>query len=330
MKTVWIKSVPFNKRVITTALESGADAVLVPKGYTKKVKALGVIKTISEDGDIKLGKDVLEVEIRGRQDEEKIVRMGKGKTIIVCTTDWKIIPLENLIAKTKGLVAEVKDSREARTAMGILEKGVDGVLLDTTDLNEIKKTVRFVKENPEDLKLDVVSIVNVQPLPMGDRVCIDTCTNMNIGEGMLVGNSSNGFFLVHSESIQTPYVEPRPFRVNAGGVHAYVMVDEGKTKYLSEIKAGDEVIIVDYKGKIKTAVVGRSKIEKRPLMLVEAKCGRERISLILQNAETIRLTRPDGKPVSIVNLNKKSKVLAYLQKSGRHFGTRVDETIIEK
>ncbi|MFH1958052.1 MAG: 3-dehydroquinate synthase II [bacterium] len=330
MKTIWIKSVPFNKKVITTALESGADAVFIPRGYTKKVKELGIIKTVSEDGDIKIGKDVVEVEIKSKQDEEKIIKLSRGKMVVVRTANWKIIPLENLIAQTKGLIAEVKNSEEAKTAMGILEKGVDGVLLDTVNMNEIKKTVRIIKESAENLKLDTARIINVRSLPMGDRVCVDTCTNMKIGEGMLVGNNSSGFFLVHSESIETPYVAPRPFRVNAGGVHAYVMTPSGKTKYLSEIKTGDEIMIINHKGTPKTAVVGRAKIEKRPMMLVEARCGREKISLVLQNAETIRLTAPSGKPVSIVKLNKKSKVLVYIQKSGRHFGIKVDETITEK
>lgn len=139
MKTIWIKSVPFNKKVITTALESGADAVFIPRGYTKKVKELGIIKTVSEDGDIKIGKDVVEVEIKSKQDEEKIIKLSRGKMVVVRTANWKIIPLENLIAQTKGLIAEVKNSEEAKTAMGILEKGVDGVLLDTVNMNEIKK-----------------------------------------------------------------------------------------------------------------------------------------------------------------------------------------------
>ena len=59
---------------------------------------------------------------------------------------------------------------------------------------------------------------------MGDRVCVDTCANMGLGEGMLVGNSSGGLFLVHAESLENPYVAPRPFRVNAGPVHAYIRV----------------------------------------------------------------------------------------------------------
>ena len=67
---------------------------------------------------------------------------------------------------------------------------------------------------------------------MGDRVCVDTCTVMGTGEGCLVGNSSQALFLVHAESIENPYVSPRPFRVNAGPVHAYIMAPGGKTRYL--------------------------------------------------------------------------------------------------
>jgi 3-dehydroquinate synthase II len=330
MKKLWIKSVPFDKKTVVTALESGADAVMVPKGCSGKVRELGIIETVSEDGDLRLGRDVLEIEIKNKQDEEAAARLGKGKLVIVRTANWKVIPLENLVAQTKGLIAEVGDSAEARTAMGILEKGVDGVLLDTDDPNEIKKAAEVVRGGSGTLKLCVAKITNVRQLPMGDRVCIDTCTNMKLGEGMLVGNTSSAFFLVHSESVETPYVAPRPFRVNAGGVHAYLMAAGGRTKYLSEVKFGDEILVVDHKGRTQTAVVGRSKTEKRPMMLVEGRCGREKVSLILQNAETIRLTGPDGKPVSIVNLGKKSKVLAYIQKAGRHFGMSIEETIIEK
>ncbi|NIQ99074.1 MAG: 3-dehydroquinate synthase II, partial [Gemmatimonadales bacterium] len=64
-----------------------------------------------------------------------------------------------------------------------------------------------------------------------DRACVDTCTRMGPGEGMLVGNSGRAFFLVHSESLETEFLNPRPFRVNAGAVHAYVMLADGKTSY---------------------------------------------------------------------------------------------------
>ena len=330
MKTVWVKSSPWKKELVTTALESGADAVLVPKGYSSKVKKLGVIKTIALDGDLKLGKDVVEWEINGKADEEKILKLSKSKKVIVKTKDWTIIPLENLIAQTGNLIVEVKNSKEAKTMMKILEKGVDGVLLTTKSLNEIKKTIKAVKEISESISLRTARITRIESLGMGDRVCIDTCANMSIGEGMLIGNSSSGLFLVHSESIENPYVAPRPFRVNAGPVHAYVRVAGGKTRYLSELKSGDDITIVNYKGQCQNSIVGRNKVEKRPLMLIEAECQGKIISAILQNAETIRLTQPNGKPISVVELKKGSKILAFLEEAGRHFGIKIDETITEK
>ena len=330
MKTVWIKASPWKKEIVTTALESGADAIVVPKGYSSKVKKLGVITTISADGDLKLDKDVVEWEIKGKADEERILKLSKTKKVIVKTRDWTVIPLENLIAQTGNLIVEVKNTTEAKTMMKVLEKGVDGVLLNTRDINEIKKTIKVVKDVSERVPLQIVQVTRVEPLGMGDRVCIDTCTNMAIGEGMLTGNSSGGLFLVHSESIENPYVEPRPFRVNAGPVHAYVRVPDGKTRYLSELKSGDEATIVNHRGLCQKSVIGRIKVEKRPLMLVEAECKKKTIATILQNAETIRLTQPSGNPLSVVDLKKGSKILAFIEEAGRHFGMKIKETITEK
>ncbi len=330
MKTVWIKASPWKKEIVTTALESGADAIVVPRGYSSKVKKLGMMTTIAPDGDLKLDKDVVEWEIKSKADEERILKLSKTKKVIVKTGDWTVIPLENLIAQTGNLIVEVKNTTEAKTMMKVLEKGVDGVLLNTRDINEIKKTIRVVKDVSERVPLQIAQVTRVEPLGMGDRVCIDTCTNMTIGEGMLTGNSSGGLFLVHSESIENPYVEPRPFRVNAGPVHAYVRVPDGKTRYLSELKSGDEATIVNHRGLCQKSVVGRIKVEKRPLMLVEAECKKKTISTILQNAETIRLTQPSGNPLSVVDLKKGSKILAFVEEAGRHFGMKIKETITEK
>ena len=147
---------------------------------------------------------------------------------------------------------------------------------------------------------------------------------------MLVGNSSSALFLVHSESISNPYVAPRPFRVNAGAVHAYTRVPGGTTRYLSELCAGDPVLVVDHMGVTQTAAVGRLKIEKRPLMLIRAAVRDKEITTIVQNAETIRLTDPQGCARSVVELGSGDKVLVALEDSGRHFGMKIDETIMEK
>ncbi len=180
------------------------------------------------------------------------------------------------------------------------------------------------------MELLPAKIRRIEPLGLGDRVCVDTCSSMTLGEGMLVGNSSQALFLVHSETVENPFVNTRPFRVNAGPVHAYIRLARGETKYLSEVRAGDEALVVNYEGKSHPSVVGRAKVERRPLALVEAEERGETISAILQNAETIRLTQADGTAVSLVDLKVGSEILVYREKMGRHFGVQVDETIVER
>jgi 3-dehydroquinate synthase II len=327
----WVNAKPYKKKVVTTALESGADAVIVPRGQSKKVHELGLIKTVAPDGDLKLGEDVVEINISSEKDEAKALKVPADKLLLIKTSDWKIIPLENLIAKRgKGLLAWVRNAEETKVALKIMERGVDGVVLATNDLSEIKRTAAVLREQGERLSLVAASIKSVRPLGMGDRVCVDTISNMAPGQGMLVGNSSSGMFLVHAENVETPYCATRPFRVNAGAVHAYIRVADGKTSYLADLGIGDPVLIVDEKGKSEVAFVGRSKVEKRPMMLVEASYKGKPLSLVMQNAETIRLTKPGGEPVSITHLKEGDKVLSYLEEAGRHFGVKIDETIVEK
>jgi 3-dehydroquinate synthase II len=71
-------------------------------------------------------------------------------------------------------------------------------------------------------------------------------------------------------------------------------------------------------------------MERRPLALVEAEENGQNISIILQNAETIRLTEPCGKAVSLVDLREETEVLVYRERTARHFGVPMDETIIEQ
>ena len=330
MKKFWVDARKWDRDLVTTALESDADAVFVLEEYVDRVKELGLIQTIAKNGDIKIGKDVIELEINGKEDEADAIELGASKMIIVETKDWKVIPLENLVAQTGNVIASVSSYEEAKLALEALETGVDGVLLDTVDLNEIKKVAALMKESSEVIDLVVAEVIATKRLGLGDRVCVDTCTNMVGSQGMLVGNSSSGMFLVRAENIETPYCDPRPFRVNAGGVHAYIRVPDGKTRYLADLKTGDQVLIVDNDGKTEVAFVGRSKIEKRPMILVEAEYNGHKLSLILQNAETIRLTSPDGSPVSVALLSTGDEVLAYIEESGRHFGVKIDETIVER
>ena len=330
MRKIWVKVDPWDKELVKTALEGGADGIMVPPGYSDQVKALGRIETISEDGDLKPGEDVIVYQIQSGADEEEIVRLARDKRVILEISDWSIIPLENLIAKGADVIAPVENQKEAETAFGILEKGVSHILFTGQDPVELKKTLSWVKATAEQVPLEVAEVIDIQPAGMGDRVCVDTCTEMKPGEGMLVGNSSRVLFLVHAESIENPYVSPRPFRVNAGAVHAYTRAADGRTRYLSELASGDQILITDFEGNISVGTVGRLKIERRPLVLLRAKVGDSEASTILQNAETIRLTDPSGRAVSVVSLKPGDKILVAVEAAGRHFGMKIDETITEK
>jgi 3-dehydroquinate synthase II len=331
MKKLWVNATPYDKKIVTTALESGAEALVLPEGKAGDVRQLGKIKIVAKDGDIVPGKDVEFVDIKSKADEDKAAAVPAEKIVVLRMLDWTIIPIENLLARRgKNIMVQVADGKQAKLMAQILEKGVDGVVLNTTDLNEIKKTAEILQGIGEKVELVIATIKTVKQLGMGDRACLDTCTQMSPGEGMLVGNTASGFFLVHSESIENPYVAARPFRVNAGAVHAYTLAPGGGTKYLADLKAGDEVLIVDFKGKAQVVYLGRNKIEKRPMMLIEAEAQGVSISLVLQNAETIRLVNPDGQPISITLLKPGDKVFAHIEKGGRHFGMKVDETLIER
>jgi 3-dehydroquinate synthase II len=281
-------------------------------------------------------KTALRVTIQGKEDENKAAKaaeLGVDYVIINCL-DWRVIPLENLIAKGRGkstLIAEVNTSEDAKIVLEALELGTDGVLLKTGNPTELEKTIKIIKAQSPKMALTSAKILSIKPIGSGARVCVDTVDLMVPGEGMLVGCQSAGFFLVEAEVNENPYVQSRPFRVNAGPASHYTLTSAQSTRYLSELKAGDEVLIVSREGNVRVTNVGRSKIEFRPLILIEAQSGTTKIKTILQNAETIRLVTPKAsKPVT--ELKPNDEVLVHLAaKGGRHFGISVpEETVIEK
>lgn len=372
-KLVWvdIHEYPWSKakEETTAALEAGADAILVSSEYVDKVRELGRIKIVSSDE----GADILTVGIGSEgdgtivlpeklDDSEDLATAkklkGEGKTVAafvrlegknyerlaillgkVCDylviegRDWKVIPLENLIAELQGapakIIAKAENVDEASVALQTLEKGADGVLIRTDDPAKVRGIAKAITSKRQKISLAPATITAVKEAGIGDRVCIDTCSLMKPGEGMLIGNQSGGLFLIQSEAEESPYVASRPFRVNAGAVHEYVLVDE-KTRYLSELGSGDPALIVDKDGDARKATIGRVKIERRPLLFIEAEAEGKKISAILQNAETIKLVGADGGSIPVTKLKAGDKVLVRVEGVGRHFGMKIDETIIEK
>jgi 3-dehydroquinate synthase II len=331
MKEFIVNAVNYDKKIVTTAIESGADYIIIPEDKEEEAKKLGRVNFITVDKNGNLTNGFVIVTIKNKQDEEKAAQLAKaGKKVIVRTTDWTIIPLENLIAQSENIYAEVKNADEASIAVGILEKGVKGVVLDTEDLNEIKRVASVIKETTEKVELIRAKVTAIIPVGMGDRVAVDTTSLFKRGEGMLVGNSSAGMILVHAETEESPYVASRPFRVNAGAVHMYTRVPGGKTVYLCELEAGKEVMAYDIDGNGRAVVVGRAKIERRPMLLVEAEYNGRKLSAVLQNAETIRVVGGDSSLISVVDLKEGDEILGYVEEAGRHFGMKVEETILEK
>ena len=315
---IYFKSVPFSKNDVTLALESGVDGVIVPADKVESVAALSRIPAISEES------------MNAKADEEAIrdsLRAGRQVTL---ARGWEVIPVENLLAQCDNVVAEAGSLDEAVLASGILQRGVQGIVVLPEAIGDLKEIVARCKISREHEELQEAVITRVEPAGLGHRVCIDTMSMLHRGQGMLVGNSSAFTFLVHAETEHNEYVASRPFRVNAGAVHAYIRLPGDVTTYLSEVTSGTQMLVVDHTGATTLATAGRVKIEVRPMLLVEARIGDKTGAVFLQNAETIRLTAPDGTPVSVVTLKPGDKVLCRTDEAGRHFGMRIKEDIQEK
>ena len=249
-------------------------------------------------------------------------------------TEWKIIPLENLIAELHGLKTKIftviNDPSEIKMMFTILELGVDGVLLRTSNIDDVNKLNSELNELSK-IDLSVAEIIEIKEVGMGERACVDTASMLNQGEGLLVGNQANFMFLMHNESAGSGFTSPRPFRVNAGAVQCYTLLPDNRTKYLSELESGTEVMIISHQGVVRTSIVGRLKIESRPLFLVRAKSEDKVGGVLIQNAETIAFVKEDGKPISTTSLKVGDKILVKTESNkGRHFGMEVEEYILEK
>lgn len=277
-------------------------------------------------------KVAVKIFIKEKKDEALVTKALdlSSDYILLSCKDWKIIPLENVIAQVHGqcvLIAEVSSPEEADIALKTLELGSDGIILQTSNVEDVIQTASIIKESSLQVEITEVEVIETKAIGVGARVCIDSCDLMKEGEGMLVGSQSSALFLIESETHESPYVETRPFRVNAGPVSLYILSSSDKTKYLSELKAGDEVTIVDRNGNARLTNVGRVKIELRPQLLIEAIKDGKIVKTIVQNAETIRLVTKDGSK-SVTEIEKGDKVLVRIEEGGRHFGTKVEEEMV--
>ena len=333
IKTLYIDPKKLGKKmpgIRTMYASSNADLTILEKDGASKPrgKKTGRRFRVLSNSDIE---DILSAAKKGGLD-----------FVVVEVKDWKIIPLENIIAKLHKIHTRIfaiaKTPEEVRKMFSILEVGVDGVIFSTSSIGDVREAMVYMGTRSFDLK--PARITEIKEVGDGERVCVDTASMLHRGEGMLIGSRSNFLFLVHNESVGSSFTSPRPFRVNAGAVHCYTLSPDGTTRYLSEIETGSEVLILDPKGKARRATVGRSKIERRPMLMIKAELlaggkgaeAREIGGIIAQDAETIRFVRRNGQLVSVTHLKRGDTVMVHAtQAAGRHFGMEVsDEYILEK
>lgn len=269
---------------------------------------------------------------------------GSVEWILLEFGEWKMIPIENIIAACDGgptkVAARISSAEQVLGAAFALQIGVDALLVDEKTLPTAliaksqrgEKTVESVSENTtQEMILSKLEVIEVREGGVGDRVCVDLTSMLELGEGMIVGSSSNSMILVHGETVESEFVPIRPFRVNAGAAHSYIMMADGTTSYLSELKMGDEVMVANSDGISRSCTVGRVKIEKRPFILFRWKNENDNeAGVLLQQAETVRLISESRELVSITELVPGTLLLGWTGGAGRHVGQTISAEVEER
>jgi 3-amino-4-hydroxybenzoic acid synthase len=254
---------------------------------------------------------------------------------VVSFADPTKIPLEIVIAaadKSSGeLVCAVATPEEAAIVLGVLEKGSEAILYAVEQVGEVSDYQAVLQPGLEPLKLSVLTVDAIAHVGMGDRVCVDTCTHLEPDEGILVGSFAHGFILCCSETHPLPYMPTRPFRVNAGALHSYVLRADNRTNYLSELRSGMPVLAVRADGSVRTVVVGRTKLERRPLLQITAHGpSGEQVCLTVQDDWHVRVLGPGAAVRNVTELTAGTELLGYLAVDRRHVGFPVEEFCSEQ
>ena len=270
-------------------------------------------------------------------------------------SEWRMIPAENLIAAARSggtkLAFVVDRGQDVVGLSRALELGVDALCIRSDakeSLWQAALDARKERRNAVEASLPVLATPREptvergicyrqdQPAVLADRVCLDLVQMLGTEEGCWIGSSAKLLALVLSEAAEASLVPSRPFRVNAGPVHSYVLLGDGKTtKYLCELQAGDELAVYNsLTGETRPVAVGRLKVEMRPCMIVGIETERGDISqLFLQQAETVRIGAPEGGVMSVTDLETAewpSSILLRSSGSGTHIGRSYDGKVVEK
>ena len=285
--------------------------------------------------------DVAEIYLEDDKSQNEAYSMiGLSPWILVRCKNWKMIPLENLISRSLGtgtkIAVSIDEKIEIEGAAYALEHGVDALLLPNDDeiwikavkIREDKTTDEQKKENDVS-RLNVAKVTSIESGGFGERVCIDLIERLKEGEGIMVGSTSNALCLVHGETLESEFVPSRPFRVNVGAIHSYILVKDDGTKYLSELVSGEKVKIINCDGNERYASIGRIKIERRPFLKISYSNEQIKGQIILQQAETVRLIDNLGRAVSVINIKIGDEILVMQDSRMRHIGNAIEGEMSE-
>ena len=262
--------------------------------------------------------------------DEAISLVGMIDWILVRCSDWTMIPLENIVAAAAGsgtrIAAAISQIVDLSGAAFALQHGVDALLLpadgklwDAAEEISGERASVQLEERKAVPSLVMADVTNVESGGVGERICVDLTERLSEGEGMLIGSSANALVLIHGETISSEFVPSRPFRVNAGAVHAYCLMGDGSTKYLSELTAGDQVAIANHSNEIRSATIGRLKIERRPFLLVHFEWNNQSAQVLVQQAETVRFINEEGN-ISVTSIQNRDKIAVRFSSGMRHIG----------
>ena len=274
------------------------------------------------------------VPVRAPEDIAAAAATGRQNgAVAVAWSAERVIPLENLLADGHGQYETwviVDRLRDLPAMLGALEHGADRVVVELStadDLDTIEASLDAVTGAP--IGWELVPIRRVAPAGIGDRVIVDTTSLLRPGEGLLVGSAAAFLLHVASEAVGSRFTRPRPFRVNAGAAHSYTLLADGTTRYLSELVAGDAVVVAEPRGGSRSVRVGRIKVERRPMVLIEVERGGRGYTVFLQEAETVRLSA-EHQRVPTTQLETSLPVYGAAFAAARHLGGVVQETIEER
>lgn len=258
---------------------------------------------------------------------------GPADVLVAAFRDKTNIPLELLLARAQGtrtrVLKELLSSAETASVAGVLESGPAGLVVGAEQLADIDRVAEALRLHREEHKdLVALEVTRAEPIGMGYRGCIDTTTLFGTDEGMIVGSTSCGGFLVCAEVHYLPYMNLRPFRVNAGAVHSYVF-SARETAYITDLTAGTRTDVVSATGRFREVVVGRVKVELRPLRLLEARHEDVTLNVFLQDDWHVRVMGADATPLNLTDVTPGTMLLGHVAAPGRHVGIKVAEEISE-